>query len=416
MREEIAKGVYYSPFDGRYKKSRLSVHLKIPLCRDNLTATALLPFLLERGCESFPDMTALKRRLNMLFGASLYVSAASVDFARVLSLTVEGIREEYLGESGVASSRLDLLLDLLFHPVVSGGGFKEDWVDIEREKLRMLILSEINDKRSYCLKQASEMFFMDDTRALAQNGYLKELESIDGKALYGVYRQMIAASTVEIINVGGDSGEIKEKLAAAFSAVERAPEPIEGMRAVPVSSERRGEVVFDVEQDKFAMILSAGRLLSEREQSVFRLANAILGASPTSRLFMNVREKQSLCYYCASRPGYMAGALTIDSGIERDNVEKLKTAVLLEIEDMAKGNISDKELREAKLLLQSTLSGLEDTVEGVSGWYMNSFYRLGKAVSPKEEIEILNSVTEAEIAALMGLFKLNVSMLLRGEG
>ncbi|MCL2539081.1 MAG: insulinase family protein [Oscillospiraceae bacterium] len=415
QREEIAKGVFYTAFGGSYKKNRLSIHLNIPLCRENLTETALLPFILERGCELFEDITAIKRRLNMLFGSSLYICAGTTDFARVLSFTVEGVKERYLGEERVAEGRLDLLLDVLFHPVVEGDGFREDWVDIEREKLRVLILSEINDKRAYCLKKAGELFYQNDPRALPQNGFSEDLDGIDGKRLLEVYKDLTASATVEIIDVGGDGERVKDKLAAAFSKIRRDIKPIGEKRAMAYSEERSGEVVFDVEQDKYALIMTAGRLFTEREHSVLRLANVILGASPTSRLFMNVREKLSLCYYCASRPGYMSGSYTIDSGVERSNIEKLKTAVLGEIGDMAQGNISEKELAEAQLMLKNTLLSVEDTAEGVSNWYINSLYRLGKAVSPKDEIDIVNSVTAKEIASVMGLFRVSVCMLLRGE-
>jgi len=414
-REEIAKGVFCTSFRGNYKKNRLSLHLRTPLSRANLTETALLPYLLERGCELYPDIVAIRRRLNMLFGSSLYVTVTSVDFARVLTITVEGVGENYLGEAGIAEGRLELLLDVLFNPVVVDGGFREDWLDIEREKLRVLIHSEINDKRSYCLKKARELFYGDDVRALPQNGFSEDLDGIDGKRLYEVYREFIASATVEVINVGGDEVVVKDRLAAAFSQINRAQKAISEKRAIAHSKEQSGETVFDVEQDKYAMFMAAGRLFSEREQSVLRLANVILGASPTSRLFMNVREKQGLCYYCASRPGYMTGTLIIDSGIEKKNVEKLKSAVLREIGSMAEGKISERELSEAKLLLKSTLLSVEDTTEGVSSWYINSFYYLGKATSPKDEIDKTNSVTIEEIAALMGLFKVSVTMLLRGE-
>lgn len=416
QREEIAKGVFYTSFEGGYKKNRLSIHLKTPLARKDITETALLPYLLERGSEKFPDMTAIKRRLNMLYGASLYTSAMSLDYARILSLTLDGIDEKYLETSeSVATGRVDLLLDMLFHPLVKDGAFNNEWLDIEREKLRVNIQSEINDKRAYCLKKASERFFGDDERALPQNGFVEDLDGIDGRRLYDVYREILESSTVEIINIGSDDDKAKKRLIEAFSGISRDPQQIKDKRAMPYSAEEDDTLFFDVEQDKYAMIYTAGRLLSEREQSVFRVANLIFGSSPTSRLFMNVREKESLCYYCASRPGFMTGSLTVDSGVEKENVEKLKSAVNRELADLAAGNITDKELDEAKLMLKNALTGVEDSVEGLGGWYLNSIYRLGRAVSPQEEIENIQSVTKGEIASLFSLFKMKVTMLLTGK-
>ena len=415
VREEIANGIYYTGINREYKRNRISVHLQIPLERENLTATALLPYLLERGCSMFPDMTMLKRRLGMLFGSSLNISAGTMDYARMLSLNIDGVDERYLGEDSIASGRADLLLDILFNPIVENNSFREDWIAIEKEKLRLLIMSEINDKRAYCLKKATELFFENDARALPQNGFAEEIDALDGEGLYEVYRSILSSAKAEIVCVGSDNDDVKKRFSNAFSVNERFPENIAGKKAVGYSDERTGEMSFDVEQDKFAMILTAGRLLSEREQSVFRIANMILGASPTSRLFMNVREKQSLCYYCSSRPGYMTGALTIDSGIEGSDVSKLKQAVLREIEEMAGGNISDKEIDEAKLMMKSALLSVADSPEGLTGWYLNSLYRLGKYIEPEKEIEITGSVTKKEITDLMGLFKTSATMHLRKE-
>lgn len=411
-REKIADGIYFTRFNSSYKRNRMSIHLQIPLSRANLTATALLPFVMERGCSLYPDITALKRRLDMLYGSSLSLSASSMDYARMLSLTIEGVDEKYLGEKSIDSSRTDLLLDILFNPVVENNAFKEDWTMIEKEKLRILIMSEINDKRAYCLKKASELFFKDDPRSLPQNGFLEDLDKIGGKPLYEVYKQILCDANVEIVCVGGDE-KVKQRLADAFTGRTRNPKPVREKQAVVYGEEKAGEIFFDVEQDKLAMILTAGRLFTEREQSVLRLANLIFGSSPTSRLFMNVREKQSLCYYCTSRPGYMTGALTVDSGIESGNIQKLKTAVLHEIDDMAAGNITDKELDEAKLMLKGALMSVSDTPDGLTGWYLNSIYRLGKSVTPEEEIERIDEVTKQEIASLMSLFKVSVTMHLR---
>lgn len=413
-RDEIQQKVSITSFESRYKRTRLSIHLKVPLTRETLTETALLPYLLERGCKAYPDMTVLKRRLNVLYGANITVKTTMVDYARVISFIIEGVDKRYLKDETIDIARADLLLGILFDPCITDEAFDDSWVDIEREKLRQQILSEINDKRIYCLNKASELFFGEDVRGLPQFGYIEDLDAIDGKRLYTVYKEILQTASVEIISIGYDS-DVKERIRTAFSLVDRNPLELQPKKAVDYSEEKKSELLFDVEQDKYAMILTAGRLLTDYEQSVFRLANAIFGASPTSRLFMNVREKKSLCYYCASRPGFITGALTIDSGVEYEDVTALREAVLNELEDMANGNISDEEQQTAKLMLTNVLTSLHDTIEGIAGWYLNSIYRLGRTVTPDEEIETIYNISKDDISSLMKLFKVSVSVLLHGE-
>ena len=417
IREEIIEGVFFTTFKNDYKRQRTSIQIKMPLEREYLTEMALLPFLLERGCEQYPDMTEIKRRLNMLYGASLYTSASSIDYFRVLSVAVDGIDEKYFNEDEhIAAARTDILMEILFHPVIKDEAFLDEWVDIEREKLRNIILSEINDKRAYCLMKAGEIFFgKKDTRSLPGNGFEADLDKIDGKRLYTVYKKMMSECTVEIVSIGGISEDIKRVVSDHFSSINRNPVKISDMKAMPYTEERSETYSFPVEQDKYAMIFTAGRVLTPREQTVFRVANTILGSSPTSRFFMNVREKESLCYYCSSRPGFMSGSLTVDSGVEYENIEKLKTAIGRELVDITSGNISDRELSEAKLMLKNALSSVGDSIDGLTGWYFNSIYRLGNYLSPEEEINNISSVTKAEIADLIGLFKLNTSVVITGR-
>lgn len=416
QRTKIAEGIYYTYLSGDFKKDRISVHLLSPLNENTLTTTALVPYLLDRGTTDCPDVTLLRRRLNMLYGANLSTSTSSVDFARVGTLSIDGVESSLLPEEGdIFEQRARLLFDVLRNPVVEDDAFKQDWVDIEREKLRERILSEINEKRSYCLKLANEEFF-DDERALPNNGFADRLDSIGAAQLYADYRAQLASSQIEIIHVGRGGGrlELVSDLIAAL------PRDIKRIKpAAPVEKleqPRRRVVALDVEQDKLALVLTAGRLLTDREKSVFRVANSILGASPTSRLFLNVREKQSLCYYCASRPALMCGGLTIDSGIETGNDERLQQAVLAELADLQKGNITDLELEQSKLHLNNALMSVDNLPDSLAGWYFSSLLLNGGELrSPQAEIDSIASVTKQEVAALLGEFSLKASCLLTAE-
>ncbi len=414
IREQIANGVYYTFIEGNYKKNRISVILRKPLAREDITETALLPYILERGTASCPDIIMLRRKLDMLYGSSLYTSVSSFDFSRTLSVSIEGVEERYVGEEvNLLGQRAEFLIDVLCNPMVENGQFKKEYIYIEREKLREVIYSEINEKRSYCLNLASETFFENDERSNPNHGYIEDLDKITGSSLYETYKSFLNTSTIEIFVVGKSEKNVKEIFAKAFCGAPRSPKEIKGFCSIDhVESPKRVVKQFDIEQDKLAMIYSAGRLLNHDEQVALKVASAAYGGVPTSRLFVNVREKQSLCYYCASRPGIYTGALTVDSGVEHENVQKAIDAINLELEQVIKEQITDKELHEVKLMLQNSMRMIGNTPESVIGWYFSCLTRFGLFIKPEQEIQKILGVTKKQVSDILSLMKLNVICLL----
>lgn len=416
-RKEIAKGVFYNEIEGSYKKSVLAVFLASPLKRENLTASALVPFLLERGTKALPDMTLLKRKLNSLYGANLNTSYSSVGFSRIVEGSIDGVDGAFVGESGLSGSRAQLLLDVLFDPAVFEGAFNEEWLDVEREKLREVICAIINEKRDYCLRLLAESFFSLDERGLPNDGFEEDLDAITGKSLFEDYSKIVAGSRVEIIYVGNHCEGLYEKLARTFEGIKVGGESVKELEAVPYCEEKATVLSLPVEQDKLALGFTCGRLLSERELAALRLGSSLLGGSATSRLFMNVREKQSLCYYAAARISYRSGGgIIVDCGIDHKNTPKAREAILNELNMLAKDGPTEKELTEIKLLFKNILSAVRDTSSSLASYCFNSLARYGRLVTPEEELSVIESITFEEITAMLCLLRLNASCLIEKEG
>jgi len=416
QRYRIANGVTYTYIPGKFKKNRISVHFRVPLARDTITETALIPSLLDLECEKYPSLTLLRRRLSYLYGADLYCESGVFDHARTLSAAVEGVEERFIkGAEGLSLERADLLLEMIFSPRIVDGGFPLKSVQSESQKLREKIQASINNKRSFALRKASALYFGDDIRSLPSEGFAEDIDAITPDRLAKVYFDVLSSAVIEVINVGYEENGIGAFFESLFSKLSRKPAAISPPKAVEIKGERTKEYIFDVEQDKLAMIFGAGRLLTEQEQAQFRVASAILGGVPTSRLSMEVREKKSLCYYCAARPGLVSAALTIDSGVERENTLRLKEAVLNEVNKLSVTPPSDEELEATKLYLKNAFASLNNSPDGVSGWYINSLYRYGRPVSPEEELQKAMSVTKEEVSEILSKFRLETTVRVTGE-
>ncbi|MEG2930790.1 MAG: insulinase family protein, partial [Ruthenibacterium sp.] len=173
--------------------------------------------------------------------------------------------------------------------------------------------------------------------------------------------------------------------------------------------------VLDTVQGKLCLLFTAGEPVAEKDYAALRVATALLGGTPTSRLFMNVREKRSLCYYCAASGTARNGVLCIDSGVEHANAAAAREAVLEELAALQNGPMTQQELDETKRSLVCALESVEDTLSGVEGWYFSEICR-DSAKSPRETIADINAVTAQEVGAALRRFSLSVEYLLTKEG
>lgn len=415
-REEIRPGVFLTEIEGHYKKSRLAIYVASPLERETLTHTAMLPFVLERGTAKLPDLTALKRKLNALYGASLFADYSCAQYRRVLEGYVDGVDGALVRDgSDISAQRTGLLLDVLFHPHVENGRFSDEWVDIEREKLRETIRSIINDKRDYCIKLLTEAFFAADERSLPVDGYEEDLDGIDGQRLYDAYKGFVKNAGIEIVYVGSRYDGLKETVLTKLSRLDIVParhKPLE-----PVDKQQEQVILreMDIEQSKLALAFTPGRLLESEEWPVLRVACGILGASPMSRLFLNVREKQSLCYYASAQASYRAGGgIIVDSGIAHKDAGRAKKAMLKEIRDLAQDGPTKTEMEQIKLLYQNVLRGVTDSSAALANYCYANIIKYGRPITPQQELDQIERVTADQVRQLLGEMHLNVSCLLSG--
>ena len=168
-----------------------------------------------------------------------------------------------------------------------------------------------------------------------------------------------------------------------------------------------------VAQGKLTIGLRSGYALGDSDYHIFSLLNSLLGSSPTSKLFMNVREKMSLCYYCSSRPNALKGIMTIASGIEVDNFEKAKDVILAQIDALKAGDISDFEIESAKKSLINAYTELTDSPSGLVSWYLTRSFA-GLSDTPEETAEKILSVTKEELIASAARLSLDTVYFLKG--
>ncbi len=398
-RVQLSTGIGFTEIlDPKFKTNTLRIHFLQPLSAENASACALAGDIITSCSKAYPTNADMTKQLHLLYGASLGCSVTRNGDVQALMLHATAIADRYAleGES-IFDELTNILSGCLLDPHVTNGAFDETEFRIRQSNLLDNIDAEINDKRQYAILQANRTAFQGEPAALSCYGTHEQAAALTPASVYTAYCQMLRTAQVEIFFVGPSSIDgLPDKLRHIFDAVAlRQPLPLNfdvpsPLKPQPVTIREK----LPVNQCK--MVLSWK--VSDPDRYAVKLAAMILGGTTTSKLFANVREKMSLCYYCAAGYAELKHTLTVDSGIEESNIEKAKTAILQQLADIQAGGFTDDELQSAQMAIHNTMRGIGDTPSSYVTWYQSQLMR-GELLTPAQEEENYAAVTKAQIIA-----------------
>lgn len=416
-RKEIANGVFFNSIkDSRFKTMKITANLIVPLTDEDASANALLSGVLSHTCKAYPDFTELSRKLSLLYGSGIETSFRKSGDNQVIRISASGIDDRYAFDGTKMAAELsDLLCKVIFEPNIINDAFPEVDVEQERRQLLDLIDAEFNDKRAYANAQLVSNMFADEVFGIKRYGSAEKIKEITNKSLVGTWHKLLKSARVEIMYIGDSSSDGAEKIFAdAFSKIERSPISAETEVIFSAGEPKHISEEMELSQSKLVMGFRAGTAMPNNDVNATALMCSILGGTANSKLFCNVREKQSLCYYCASRFDSQKGIITIDSGVEGDNLEKAESAILNEVKEMQNGNISDFEMEATKLAIINSFYSTNDTVSGIESWY--ALQLLDKEFKTIEQRSAeINSVTKEQVIEAAKKITLDTVFVLKNK-
>lgn len=418
VRKKIGEEVYINSIsEEKFMSDRITVNLITPLDRDQVTKNSLVSFLLRKGCVKYPDFTLLNRKLANMYGAILDSDVSKFADMQVIEISIQYLDDRYtIDNENMANDAADLISDIVFSPNLNEkGNFNEKDIRIEKESLIDLIKGELNDKRIYAINKMASMFFEGEKYAIRKYGYLEDVEKITSEELTEAWKKLISSSRIEIMCTGRvDIENVKKVFENKLSNIDR--KPVKYERSIPVdySEYKECEEKMDIVQGKLVLGFRTGAPKSEEEKNAMRLFSAIYGGTPFSKLFLNVREKLSLCYYSSSHYERNSSLLFVDSGIEFKNRDAAQSEILHQLEEIQNGNVSDDELSSTMLMMQNAFGMVNDSLSSLEGWYLDGI--LDDNIStPEEFVESLAKVTKEDIIDASKKVKLTTVYFLKGE-
>jgi predicted Zn-dependent peptidase len=376
--------------------------------------------VLKRGSKRYPTQKDINIRLDELYSSSVSPFFRHGAIAHKMGFTAEMLATRY-SDADTFSGSLELLFDMFWNPLLDENGyFTSKNVEESRRVICDSIKSVINNPKRYAVKRLFEIMYEDDLYFASSNGTVDLIQSVTDRELIEAYYDLVKNSSYEIFYTGTKSAE----------EIEAAVLPYFEKYKYGAAQTIEGDVTFDVDTKKVKRVneemkLSQGKLVMGFKTGVnitcgkdfyaMMTLNEIYGASPISKLFMNVREKLGLCYYCSSAYGACKGCIHVSSGIEKDDLKKAEKVILKQLDDIKKGKITDFEFNAAKKSLINAHSEITDSAAVIERYYLvNSEFSVNDSIEDAKRK--FAEVSLEDVIRVAQNIKLDTVYFLSGKG
>lgn len=422
VRKEILPGVWLTALENdKFKTGCLSISLLTQLDRETAAMNALIPYVLRRGSRNHTDMQALATELDGLYGSYIEPVVRKIGEIQCIGFLASFADDKYLPDgSGVFESIANLCGEILLAPCTKGGLLLPEYVDSEKEKLLDSIRSRLNDKRAWALHRLIEQMCCYEPFAVSRLGTEDTAENIYYQKLTKHYRSLIMTCPIEIFYCGSLGADtVAEKLSDAFSGMPRGEIDYDigtdiRMNAVE-ESVREFTDELSVTQGKLVMGYRLGDCMEDPDIAALYVFNAVFGGCVTSKLFMNVREKLSLCYYASSLVDLHKGLMIVSSGVDFDKFGAAKDEICAQLEVIRRGEVTDDELLAAKKSVASDLRATLDSQYNLEGFYLANTID-GLDFDPEELAEAVECVELQAVVDIANSVVGDAVYYLRGNG
>lgn len=418
IKAEGIEGLFIA--NNRFNTTSVSFNFYLPMRKETVAANALLPFILTSCSKDYPSFSALNLKLNKLYGARLDSSCEKYGDCQLLRMTISVIDDKFSFDSdSLVKEASELLLNLVFNPSVHENAFLED--DVAREKRKAIehIKGEIAEKRIYARNRLISEMFAGTPYGIPKCGTVDDVLAVTPQNLYKAWKNMLETAFVRVHVVGATVPQgLFEDIKLKFETVNR--HDITDCKACkPATPVKKVKTVFekmDVKQGKIVMGFSSDMFGDDDLSLPLLVMCDIFGGGPYSRLFTNVREKLSLCYYCAASSIRYKGLLMVDSGVEVDNADKAIDEILNQLEIMKKGEFTDSEFDSSIKSICDSLNTYYDSQGALDLWYALKVNN-PNLYSPEDIIEKIRQITKEDVVfAARGVNLHTVYKLLPREG
>ncbi len=399
----------------RFKQGVLSIQFLRPMTKQEAALNALIPEILLRGCQSSPDLREITARLDDLYGASVASQVRRVGDYQTTGLAC-GFMEDRFALPGdeILAPMVAFLQELLLQPLTERGGFCGEFVESEKRNLISALESQRSDKAAYATGKLLKNMCRGDSFGLPRMGEIAQVKKITPRSAYAHYQKVLQESPVEIFYVGAAPiQQVSALVKPIFEKIPRCLQPLPPQTGFSGGKSSHKTETMDIAQGKLSMGFVTSITNGDDRFAAMQVCNLIFGGGMTSKLFMQVREKESLCYAIASGYYGSKGIVLVDAGIDSRHRRRATASILRQLEACQQGQITQQELHSAKEALLSALRSVYDSPGGMER-YFSAAAISGVCRSPERYAEEIRAVELPQVVEAACSLQLHSSFFLRG--
>ena len=401
--------------DTRFKTNCLSLQLVRPMCREEAAMNALISAVLLRGTAHHPDLRDITLHLDDLYGATVGSLVRRVGDYQTTGFYCSFTEDRYSLEGDrILEPVVDFLRELLLEPRLENGAFCPQIVEGEKRNMLSAIEAQKNDKRIYASAQLVKYMCAQDSTGIPRLGEPEQVRSLEPVGLYAHYEKILRESRIDLFYVGAqDADRIAQLLEPVFRNIDRNYISLPEQTPFCDGGKTRNEEQMEVTQGKLQMGFLTPSSINTPDFVPMQVLNTVFGGGMTSKLFMNVREKMSLCYDIGSSYQGGKGILTVGAGMDCNQIEVVEQEILHQLDCCRRGEITRQELSSAKEALLSSLRGIHDTPGSIENYYATGALS-GLQLTIPQYMEQVQQVTVERLMEVAQKVELHSVFVLKG--
>lgn len=386
----------------QFKTLHIAVDFVAPLNDTNISARSLLTYLTAVSSKKYPNQQCVAQETINLYGSQYQTDVLRFGQTHHVRYTLQMPAPIYVGdENTLLHDAFNFLRDMIFDPLVEHHQFDQATFAKEQQSLINELESLSDDKNRYAVSKLRELTYSDPTMKVSSSGEVNAVKLLTSADVYTAYQSMMTQDTMNLIVFGDvDESQILSELKSWPLADHQAKslQPFYRQDLLETMHES-----FETQADISQAILTLGYQLAlapdDPRRFVALVMNALFGGSPLSKLFVNVREKESLAYSIYSRWQHDTGFMIVAAGLDADKVSQTKQMIQAQITAIQLGDFSDKTLSAVKSsLINDYLSQQDSPTSEIE----LAFSRLltNRETRLEDWVRAVDSVTAADVTKL----------------